>query len=111
MGPFGRLTSELRQNWLSVAYVIALALLALVLIATEPVQNDSLLCAKDELAIAVCLRNWANAAGNLLTGFVALAAAIFAFGQWQEARKARRTGAALPAQEKQLNQAAELHTL
>ncbi|MFD0460585.1 hypothetical protein ACFQY9_00360 [Microvirga aerilata] len=51
-------------------------------------SDANALCGADErINLAVCARNWVNAAGNLLAVVGAFVAAVFAYRQYREARR------------------------
>ncbi len=77
---------KLPRNWPAIGFMILLPVITLMSLAWFADPSPPL-CDKGDQSGLVCIRNWFNAAGNLLAVVVATIAATFALGSFKEAQR------------------------
>jgi hypothetical protein len=76
-----------RDHWPVIFLFSCFGFLGLLFVGSA-LSDANALCGPDErINVAICARNWVNAAGNLLAVVGAFAAAVFAYRQYREAHR------------------------
>lgn len=101
--------SWLPEQWL--AFLFGLSLLVFgVTFFLDKAPPEDLWCSADDKSAVVCLRNWASAGGNVLTGIVAFFALALAAGQFKAAQT-QALASLLPALNARIERASSLQAL